>query len=334
VIVLVMKIKDWVITDAQLTKWISSFLLEQEPFFLEDPQLVNLLRSYSMLVYSRREFIDSHPNFVLQSASIYNLWVLPRDCWVWASSSNLRSQLPQDLLERIYQEQARLNRGQVYDAEYISWLERHFSLPEACKRLLDTHVFQNKGKRHMILKYEIWQALPREAREHWLLSWLSARLEHEPRSWNLDEIPASHPASLPLLRSHAGRFSDSSGANCFAASLALCMENHVQAEEIIRLWLHQGPFFRMLDMIGYIPCLKLRDESGLDNIQPSDVLVWKNHAGEDIHAAYCIASGFVFNKMGQSWEQPWSVIDINEILDYGETISGGGMIVIYRKNKP
>lgn len=48
----------------------------------------------------------------------------------------------------------------------------------------------------------------------------------------------------------------------------------------------------------------------------------------------CIASGFVFNKMGQSWEQPWSVIDIKEILDYGEVISGGGTIVIYRKNEP
>jgi len=108
----------------------------------------------------------------------------------------------------------------------------------------------------------------------------------------------------------------------------------VQAEEIIRLWLHQAPFFRMLDSIGYLPCMQVRDEEGLDNMQASDVLVWKNQAGEGIHAAFCIASSFVFNKMGQSWEQPWSVIDIKEILDYGEVISGGGKIVIYRKSKP
>lgn len=328
------KIKDWVITDAQLTKWISSFLLGQEPFFLNDPQLVTQLHEYSMIVYSRREYIESHPNFVLQSASIYNLWEQPRECWIWASSSNLRTQLPQDLLERIFQEQARLNRGQVYDAEWISWLERHFSPTEACKRLLDTHVFQTAGKRHMILTYEIWQAMPWEVREQWLLRWLAFRLEQEPQSWDLNAITAIHPASLPLLRSYAGRFSDSSGANCFAAALAFCLENQVQSEEVIRLWLHQGSFFRMLDLIGYIPCLQTQDESGLDSVQPSDVLVWRNHAGEGIHAAYCIASGFVFNKMGQSWEQPWSVIDINEILDYGEAMSGGGKIVIYRKIKP
>lgn|GEM_PF-2021660 len=328
------KIRDWVITDAQLTKWISSFLLEQEPFFLEDPRLVTLLHEHSMMVYSRKEYIDSHPNFVLKSASVYNLWEQPRECWIWASSSKLRSQLPQDLLERIYQEQQRLNRGQVFDAEWIGWLERHFSLPEACKRLLDTHVFQTAGMRYLILTYEIWQTLPIDVREQTLLRWLASRLEQEPRSWNLDEIPDSHQASLPLLRSHAGHFSDSSGANCFAASLALCMENHVQAEEIIRLWLHQAPFFRMLDSIGYLPCMQVRDEEGLDNMQASDVLVWKNQAGEGIHAAFCIASSFVFNKMGQSWEQPWSVTDIKEILDYGEVISGGGKIVIYRKSKP
>lgn len=327
-------IKDWVITDAQLTKWISSFLLEQEPFFLNDPQLVTLLHEHSMMVYSRREYIDSHPNFVLQSASVYNLWEQSKECWVWASSSNLRAQLPQDLLERIFQEQARLNRGQVHDAEWMSWLERECSLSDASKRLLDSHVFQTSGTRHMIMTYEIWQTLPREVREHTLLRWLASRLEQEPRSRDLDEIPAIHPASLPLLRSYAGRFSDSSGANCFAAALAFCMENHVQAGEVIRLWLHQGPFFRMLDSIGYILCMQVQDESGLDSIEPSDVLVWRNHAGEGIHAAYCIAAGFVFNKMGQSWEQPWSVIDIKDILDYSEAISGGGKIVIYRKNKP
>lgn len=90
----------------------------------------------------------------------------------------------------------------------------------------------------------------------------------------------------------------------------------------------------MLDSIGYKPCMETQEASELDSLQPSDVLVWKNQAGEGIHAAYCIASGFVFNKMGQSWEQPWSVIDIKEILDYGEVISGGGTIVIYRKNEP
>jgi len=74
----VKKIRDWVITDAQLTKWISSFLLEQEPFFLEDPRLVTLLHEHSMMVYSRKEYIDSHPNFVLKSASVYNLWEQPR----------------------------------------------------------------------------------------------------------------------------------------------------------------------------------------------------------------------------------------------------------------
>lgn len=66
-------------------------------------------------------------------------------------------------------------------------------------------------------------------------------------------------------------------------------------------------------------------------IEPLDVVTWLSKDGHLVHASFCVAPGYFFNKMGQSWEQPWLILRIADLVDYDDVVSEGGKMVLYRK---
>lgn len=321
------------IAEGQRDWWIRFFLPQHEPFFLQGEHLVNRLLQAGMLVYTRPEFHQSFPGFVLGYGGIYQLWNMPQETYVWMADANERLHLDADLLQDILLEQARLHRGQVYDPTWYLRLQTEavHNLDERRWQQLFQRYQVDDGSPHVVLTHDVWAMLPRSVQETWVLEWLNEQLvddEVVPINPDRVPVPASH---RPLVMKYSGCFADASGANCFAATLAMATGTLAQAEQIISLWLHQEPFLRALRARGYHPVHELHHGDTSDAITSLDVLVWSNQEGHLAHAAFCVAPGYVFNKMGQSWAQPWLVLQIEDILDYDEVVSTGGTLIVYRK---
>ena len=319
------------VSERQLDGWIHSFLPQHEPFFLQGEQQVNRLLQAGMIVYTWSEFHASFPAFSLSYGCTYQLWEIPQDTYVWLADASGRLQIDTDLLQDILMEQVRLHRGQVYDDTWLLRLQVDRDLNASVWQNILQHGRVNDLARHVVLTHDVWTALPRGVQEAWLLEWLNDQLVNdEVIPVNPDDIPV--PAShRPLVMKYSGCFAEASGANCFAATLALAAGTLARAERVIDLWLHQEPFLRALRAEGYHPVDEMQSGASIDEIKPLDVLIWLNSEGLPVHASFCVAPGYVFNKMGQSWEQPWFVLRVEDILDYDEAISNGGKLVLHRK---
>jgi hypothetical protein len=322
------------ISEHQRDTWIRSFLPRHEPFFFQGEQLVNRLLQAGMIVYTQTEFRESFPGFSLSYGCTYQIWNVPQDTYVWMSDAVQRSQIEADLLQDILTYQVKLHRGQVYDDAWCLRLQGE----QAGRELSDTawldivHRHQvNDSSDHFILTYDVWSALPKSLQEVWLLEWLNDQLVD-------DAVAPIDPHGVPVVASHqllvmkySGHFAEMGGANCFAATLTMVMGEPDRAEYVINLWLHQEPFLRALHAEGYRPACEIYRVEKINEIEPLDVLVWSNSDGRLVHAAFCVAPGYIFNKMGQCREQPWLVIRIEDVMDYDAVISAGGMLTIYRR---
>jgi hypothetical protein len=314
--------------------WIRSFLPQHEPFFLRGDHLVNRLLQAGMIVYTRPEFHKSFPQFLLDYGYTYQLWGIPQETYVWMADTTQRLYIDADLLQDILMDQVKLRRGQIYDHTWPLGLQTEraaYDLHERNWQQLFQRYQVHDGSPHVILTHDVWAMLPRNVQEAWVLEWLNNQLvDDEVVPINPSHVPIPD-ALRPLVLKYSGCFADASGANCFAATLALATGTLAQAEQIIYLWLHQEPFLRALCAQGYHPVHEIHHRDKSDAITSLDVLVWSSKDGQMIHAAFCVAPGYVFNKMGQSWAQPWLVLRIEDVLDYNEVISTGGKLTVYRK---
>jgi hypothetical protein len=319
------------ISEHQRDAWLTAFVPAHEPFFLQSDHLVNALLRSGAIIYTRAEFLESFPRFALDYGSIYHLWDIPRETSVWVADVTQRQQIDAQLLQDVLQEQVRLHRGQIYDDAWyprIQTVATEYGWDEArwqqiFQRLDDASTY--------ILTHERWRALPQSVRGAWLLAWLEEQLVNDavlPINPEQLAIPAAH---RPLVMRYAGYFADASGANCFAATLALATGNMERADSIIHLWLHQEPFLRALQAQGYAMVAEALNQYQRNVISPLDALLWLNQDGQLVHAAFCIAPDHVFNKMGQSWEQPWLVLRLDDVFGYNDVLTTGGKLLVYRK---
>jgi hypothetical protein len=322
------------ISEGQQDTWIRSFLSRHEPFFFQGERLVNRLLDAGMIVYTRPEFRESFPHFFLDYGCIYQLGDVPQETYVWMADAKERLHIDADLLQDILMDQVRLHRGQVYDHAWRLRLQNAGvmdDLSEQTWQRLFQHHQVHDGSSHVVLTHDIWTTLPRSVQATWLLEWLNDQLvDDEAVPINPSEIPV--PDSYrPLVMKYSGCFADASGANCFSATLAMAMGTLAKAEHIIHLWLHQEPFLRSLLSQGYQVIQEFHQGDKISAIEPLDVLVWSNGDGHMVHASFCVAPGYVFNKMGQNWQQPWLVLRLEDVLNYNEVVSTGGKLVVYRK---
>ena len=127
--------------------------------------------------------------------------------------------------------------------------------------------------------HDLWAMLPKSVQDAWVLEWLNDQLVG-------DEVVPINPYDVPVPDSHrslvmeySGCFADASGANCFAATLAMATGTLAKAEQIIHLWLHQEPFLRSLCSQGYHSVYEIHHGDAIDAIASLDILVWSNEDG-------------------------------------------------------
>lgn len=322
------------VSEKQRDMWISSFLPQHEPFFFQGEHLVNRLLQAGMIVYTRPEFGKSFLRFSLDYGCTYRLWDIPQETYVWMADATQRLHIDADLLQDILMDQVRLHRGQIYDHTWLQRLQTeqatHDLHERSWQQLFQKYQVHDESP-HFVLTHEVWATFPRSVQNAWVLEWLNDQLvddEVVPINPYDVPIPDSH---RPLVMEYSGCFSDTSGANCFAATLAMATGILAKAEQIIHLWLHQEPFLRSLRSQGYHPVHDIHLGDAIDTIASLDVLVWSSEDGHMVHASFCVAPGYVFNKMGQSWEQPWLILRIEDVLDYNKVISTEGKLIVYRK---
>lgn len=313
-------------------------------YLIEDQQMVDRLRQSGMLVYTRQEFRNAMGDCFLQYAGLYHLFIVSPDLQILIAEEASWGAVEDRLRREVLQEQVRLNRGFIFDEAWLAELGDEFA--EERERLLDRFgicpVVEDRavvaqddslckgssaGKRVLVLTYEIWKSLGAAFQQKWFRKRLDELLAEYPSVAVTEAFAWPEGVSLAkrkLIETYAGRIAERSGPNCFATALALAIGGPA-SPAILQQWMHEAPFLRTLESIGYVGI-------GRDaNLQTDDIVVWLNREGHHVHAAYVLTEELLFQKYGQNWFDPWAVVPYAEVADYGGSVSTGGWIEVYRK---
>lgn len=105
---------------------------------------------------------------------------------------------------------------------------------------------------------------------------------------------------LPNARGIAGSFPSASGPNCFATVMAAAGIAEVADDCVV-----QPPFLQWLDAV----CRR-----GGNDGDPGTVLVWRDSAGDPVHAAVTIGDGWALEKASAEWWTPRAVRSVVDVV--------------------
>ncbi len=318
-------IGDAILVDTTLEQLAERFMPLWDLYYFEDDHIYRYLLDAGIPVYTRAEFSRSFPRFSLDYGALYQMFDLsiPDVPWVtllrtaqwWALGSKLQVEL--------MEYQIRCGRGNIYEG---SWFSK-----DDCP--VNNTVTVN-GRWCYLLTAEDWQAKGTDDRKQWVLKWLVQWHTGAPLSIRVGSIGGFERVPYRLIHEYAGTFAHQSGPNCFAAAIAMVVggsgvDYYPQSRDLITQWLHQEPFFRLLDAQRYQKVIELRTIDPV-MVQPADVLIWCTSDGAAKHAAFAITPDAVFQKEGQGWESPWLLVQLNRVR-YNEYLKSGGHVAVYRR---
>ncbi|QSO52681.1 hypothetical protein JZ785_01715 [Alicyclobacillus curvatus] len=317
------RIFDCRISDRALDEIASVFVPARDALYFNGEEIANACLEQGIPVYTRQEFASMYPLFALEYGAVYRLWTMQqsnemRVLLVHPSELNsLSTQIRRNLLVQ----QVRFGRGHIYNAEWMTGFDAHLST-----------TIDVDGALHSFLTWENWWGLSSLTRKQWVLRWLQDWVAEDARGVEVGTIPRENTrVPYEIIDEHAGTFGSKSTGNCFAAAIAMVVgaQNPHRARVLVNEWLHQGPFFRLLDGQAYVKhatYLIVRDVV----LQPADVLVWYTGEGVAGHAGFAVTDKLIFEKHGQGWDNPWLVLNLADVW-YNEYLKTGGYIEVYRR---
>lgn len=268
-------------SDEQLAYWTNNFVPEKDIFYVQEEDLQNLKSNLKeVLVIPEREFFqhDSYRQIQIQNSYIY--WqrskkiafvIVADPCWV--------TELPTEKKTAIFGKQVNLNRGLVLSASFFHKLN---DIPK-------DHIVTGRGEQVVVLQRDMWEKLSLQAKAHILREY--AKEWDDGSCYELPEQAPSH------LQNVANTFPKFGGANCMAAVL-YAVTGH---EWILHEWIHPETFAESLKKGNYA-----RANEGLS---VKDIVTWENEEGVIQHAAYHIGDNLFFNKNGQTFFNPWKIVN-------------------------
>lgn len=270
-----MKIKP---TKDVLENWIEHYVPDKDLFFLsQEPSTFNIdLRD--VLVIPEKEFFNHYVYKQLHYLNSYTYWHRNNVQYVIVAEKNWVEQLPSDKKKLILQEQIVCQRGLVFP---ITFIENITSVPPE-------YIIEGK----VIIQRAMWERWNKCYKEQFLLT-----MVHE--WWDDGECEPLPPLIEDFLVPFANKFGTVQGANCLATALYAISQGTQQW--FIYEWIHQNTFLEKLQQYHY---LEILDE----NLQPKDVVVWKDTNGIIQHAAYHMGNNYFFNKHGQTMFNPWKIL--------------------------
>lgn len=293
-----------IIDDCTLNKWEEIAVPDVDLFFFETIDEVRRCMPKDSLVIPRSEFNEHGSYQSIDIINSYQLWAVSRKGnFVCVAPSRLFPTINAEKKTFILEIQKRLNRGLIY-----SWYELQDVLHELplsiqleTSKLIESYLFQYDGKTFIAFQKEMWSLLPKEFKRNVLRKLANSYM---------DEIPETNDVKVPKsIEKYINRFSAGNGSNCFAATLAAATDNSEASEWIITQWVHPETLLLGLEMQGFqeIGC-------GIDQLEPKDILLWKNDNADIIHASFHLENHLFFNKDGQTFFNPWQIVKKETLL--------------------
>lgn len=222
--------------------------------------------------------------------------------WVTLLSPNEVQNLAKELRLELLHQQAKLGRGQISNFDEYSHLLRDHELEQALN-----NTFNYDGKKMLELSYDLWRSFTFETQKRWLEKFISED-RSKCLSSTLSKSQWRHINKYFPSVKHLIGFSDKSGPNCFATTLAARLEVK-EARKVSGLWLQSETFLREIENRGY-------QKSGLqatEHLPDGSILIWQNNSSIQ-HACFYLGDELVFNKDAQSWFAPRQILRLKTAL--------------------
>ncbi|MDP4553497.1 NlpC/P60 family protein [Alkalihalobacillus macyae] len=116
--------------------------------------------------------------------------------------------------------------------------------------------------------------------------------------WKCREIPDDTPEHV---REYANMFTVDSGSNCLSSTLFAVTKQ----DWIIKEWVHPETFINTIERAGY--------SLTTERIRNGDLITWENDKNVVQHATYYIGNDLYFNKNGQTFFNPWKIVNSSEL---------------------
>ncbi len=277
-------------TQHQLDSWIEKYVPEKDLFFLQEQDLSIYKKNLQgTLVIPRDELKYSSYNQI-QWVNSYTTWNISKDFqFVIVAQPDWVTSLSHPDKEVLFRMQHEAGRGLIFPLSYFS---ETAALP-------NEHIINVNDEQVVVIQKDMWMKLPTSYQEEAIKAYAQ-----EYDDWTSTDIPTNIPAHL---KKYANTFSTTPGANCLAAALYAINTKPERQEWIIDEWMFQNTFIEGLKNAGYSPT----DEE----FREGDVVAWVNEDEIIQHAAYCIDGHLFFNKNGQTFFNPWKIVQWDELKE-------------------
>lgn len=271
--------------EEQVDHWIKSYVPEKDFFFLQSRDISHLnLDLNQVLVIPEDEFFGHVSYKQIQLVNSYEFWKRSNEvAYVIVAHPDWVTQLPIETKKELFENQVKLGRGLILP----------YAIFPTGNEIPIEHILRENEEKHVVLHYAMWQRLSNKTKAHVLREYAK-----EWDKWFCYEPPKQIPSHLKI---YANTFPSHGGSNCLSAALFAMTGQRW----IIHEWVHPKTFVQALTNEHYV-----KTE---DSLLEGDVVTWENSAGVIQHASYYIGNQLFFNKNGQTFFNPWKIVDFADL---------------------
>ena len=266
--------------------WVRDYVPDKDIFFLTEKDYKNFEEyMHDALIIPKEEFFKHHSYMQIQLANSYEYWNISEEVqYVVVADSDWINSLSKKKKEQLFQIQKQVERGLIYPV---------FNLSSELS-VLEDNIIDVDGERFLILQRAMWDELNYELKVS-----LMKEFAQEWEDWSCSAIPDKAPLHL---KKFANTFPSASGSNCLSAVLF----SVTQQEWMLHEWVHPETFIQNLEKANY-------SLTSSREIKAGDVVIWENSEGVIQHASYHIGDNLFFNKNGQTFFNPWKIVEFSEL---------------------
>lgn len=309
------KIKGYTVTEEVLKGWDERFVPNFDYFYFTYKP--DFMETQELAAFNKA-------NFTLDIMTAFCTWGIKEEAKYIGKILNANYlKLQHEQQQEIIHQQWQLGRGLIFTDEEIVQLLEGLSEVELSHSLeiLKTNAsitLENGSKIVMLLGHN-WRRLSDGARKMLLLNYAELWTDEASLLTSLDNDKRNeYNRKFPVLFPYFDSFPAVNGPNCFATAI-VALTNDLS---YVNQWMKQDAFLRILEEQNY----KRIDG---EEVQNSDMLVWVNNEGTQVHAAFVLDEKVSFNKHGQTMFNPWQIIKTDEVIRIWN--ENGFKLQIYRR---
>lgn len=269
----------------QIKKWVEKYVPVKDLFFVKEEH-VPLFEEEILqaLLIPKEEFFNHASYKQIQLANSYEYWNLSKEVkFVIVAHANWITKIAPAKKEKLLQIQVKMNRGLIFPLSYFPG--ESLPLKENCVKTSEDE--------SVVLYADLWEKISFSAKAQ-----LLKKYAQQWDGWVSEEAPVHLPT---IIKKYANTFSIEAGSNCLSATLFAIS----QQEWMIHEWVHPQTFIEKLRRTHYL----IKTEVLIEG----DLAVWETDEGQVQHASFHVGNELFFNKNGQTFFNPWKIINFDEL---------------------